>query len=128
MLNDHQYFINMYSVIHNQLSASQFINLIKYGFLQAQIVNETIGHIEKSKYICFKLYDLCDDNSGMIGILFTVITIASKVVDPMTGFTIISTCSSSTFLLSYIRISLSLSLLFLFVYKDVFYVKQTGLE
>ena len=44
----------------------------------------------------FSLNQICDDNSGMIGIPFRLITIVSKVVDPMTGLSIISICSSST--------------------------------
>ncbi|CAF5023662.1 unnamed protein product, partial [Rotaria sp. Silwood1] len=48
-INDRQCFINMHSVIHNQLSAPQFKNLIKNGFIQARIINETIGQIEKPK-------------------------------------------------------------------------------
>ncbi|CAF1322642.1 unnamed protein product [Rotaria sordida] len=48
-LSDRQYFINMHSVIHNQLSAPQFKNLIKNGFIKARITNETNGHIEKLK-------------------------------------------------------------------------------
>ena len=43
---------------------------------------------------------MCDNNSGVICVLFILITIVSKVVDPMTGLSIISICSSSTFLLS----------------------------
>ena len=66
---------------------------------------------------------ICNDNSGMIGIPFILITSVSKVVDPMTDFTIISISSSSTLLLAYILLSLSLSLLFLFLFKDVVYVK-----
>ncbi|CAF5128883.1 unnamed protein product, partial [Rotaria sp. Silwood1] len=42
-LSDRQYFINIHSVIHNQLSAPQFNNLIKSGFIQARIMTETIG-------------------------------------------------------------------------------------
>ena len=57
-LSDRQYFINMHSVIHNQLSAPQFKNLIKNGFIQARITNETNEHIEKPKDVCFKFYDL----------------------------------------------------------------------
>ena len=57
-LNDRQYFINMHSIIHNQLSAPQFKNLIKSGFVQANILNETIGEINKPKDVCFKFYDL----------------------------------------------------------------------
>ncbi len=57
-LNDRQYFINMHSIIHNQLSAPQFKNLIKNGFIQARITNESIGPIEKPKDVCFKFYDL----------------------------------------------------------------------
>ena len=34
-LSDRQYFINIHSIIHNQLSAPQFKNLIKNGFIQA---------------------------------------------------------------------------------------------
>ncbi|CAF1475898.1 unnamed protein product, partial [Rotaria sp. Silwood1] len=52
-ISDRQYFINIHSVIHNQLSAPPFKNLIKSGFIQAQITNETIGQIEKPKDICF---------------------------------------------------------------------------
>ncbi|CAF1299200.1 unnamed protein product [Rotaria sordida] len=63
-LSDRQYFINMHSVIHNQLSAPQFKNLIKNGFMQARIANETNGHIEKPKDVCFKFYDLyCSVNN-----------------------------------------------------------------
>ena len=40
---------------------------------------------------------MCDDNSRMIGIPLTLITIVSKMVDPMIGLTIISICSSSTY-------------------------------
>jgi hypothetical protein len=56
-LNDRQYFINIHSVTHNQLSAPQFKNLIKSGFVKAKIVNETIGVINKPKDVCFKFYD-----------------------------------------------------------------------
>ncbi|CAF4035161.1 unnamed protein product [Rotaria sordida] len=68
-LNDRQYFINVHSIIHNQLSAPQFKNLIKSGFIQARITNETIEQIEKPKDICFKFYDLycssqdCDERT-----------------------------------------------------------------
>ncbi|CAF4899008.1 unnamed protein product, partial [Rotaria sp. Silwood1] len=48
-ISDRQYFINIHSVIHNQLSAPPFKNLIKNGFIQARITNETIGQIEKPK-------------------------------------------------------------------------------
>jgi hypothetical protein len=48
-ISDRQYFINMHAVIHNQLSAPQFKNLIKNGFIQARITNETIGQIENQK-------------------------------------------------------------------------------
>ncbi len=51
----------MHAVIHNQLLAPQFKNLIKNGFIQARITNETIGHIEKPKDVCFKFYDLLSD-------------------------------------------------------------------
>ncbi len=57
-LNDRQYFINVHSVIHNQLSAAQFKNLIKSGFVQATILNETVGEINKPNDVCFKFYDL----------------------------------------------------------------------
>ncbi len=57
-ISDRQYFINMHSVIHNQLSAPQFKNLIKNGFKQAGLVNETIGQIDKPKDVCFKFYNL----------------------------------------------------------------------
>ncbi len=63
-ISDRQYFINMHAVIHNQLSAPQFKNLIKNGFIQARITNETIGQIEKPKDVCFKFYDLyCSINN-----------------------------------------------------------------
>ena len=58
-LNHRQYFINMHSIIHNQLCAPQFKNLIKSGFVQAKILNETVGEIKKPKDFCFKFYDLC---------------------------------------------------------------------
>ena len=57
-LNDRQYFINMHSIIHNQLSVPQFKNLIKSGFVQAKILNETVGEINKPTDVCFKFYDL----------------------------------------------------------------------
>ena len=57
-MTDRQYFINLHSVIHNQLSALQFQNLIKSGFVQAKIINETISKIDKPKDVCFKFYDL----------------------------------------------------------------------
>ncbi|CAM4907822.1 unnamed protein product [Rotaria socialis] len=57
-LNDRQYFINMHSIIHNQLSAPPFKNLIKSGFIQAKILNEIVGEINKPKDVCFKFYDL----------------------------------------------------------------------
>ncbi|CAF1238999.1 unnamed protein product [Rotaria sordida] len=53
-ISDRQYFINIHSIIHNQLSAPQFKNLIKNGFIQARITNERIGQIEKPKDVCFK--------------------------------------------------------------------------
>ncbi len=58
-LNDRQYFINIHSVIHNQLSAPQFKNLVKRRFEEAKILNETIDEINKPKEVCFKFYDLC---------------------------------------------------------------------
>ncbi|CAF3778175.1 unnamed protein product [Rotaria sordida] len=48
-ISDRQYFINIHSIIHNQLSVPQFKNLIKNGFIQARITNERIGQIEKTK-------------------------------------------------------------------------------
>ncbi len=63
-LNNNQYFVNMHSIIHNQLSAPQFKNLIKSGFVQAKIFNETIGKINKPKEIYFKFYDLYCSVSG----------------------------------------------------------------
>ncbi len=51
-------FINMHSVIRNQLLTPQFKNLIKSGLVQARITNETIGRIEKPKDVFFKFYDL----------------------------------------------------------------------
>jgi len=71
-LSDRQYFINIHSVIHNQLSAPQFNNLIKSGFIQARITTEAIGQIEKPKDVCFKFYDLycsisdCDERTLLI--------------------------------------------------------------
>ena len=63
-ISDRQYFINVHCVIHNQLSAPQFKNLIKNGFIQAQIINETIDQIEKPKDVCFRFYDLhCSINN-----------------------------------------------------------------
>ncbi len=57
-LNELQYFINMHSIVHNQLSAQQFKNLIKSGFVQAKILNEAVGEIKESKDVYFKFYDL----------------------------------------------------------------------
>ena len=48
----------MHGVIHNQLSVPQFKNLIKSGFVQAMIINETIGEIKKLKHAYFKFYEL----------------------------------------------------------------------
>jgi len=63
-MSDRQYFINMQSVIHNQLSAPSFKNLIKSGFINAGIIDETIGELEKPKDIYFKFYDLyCSMNN-----------------------------------------------------------------
>ena len=63
-MSDRQYFINMQSVIHNQLSAPSFKNLIKSGFINAGIIHETIEEVEKPKDICFKFYDLyCSMNN-----------------------------------------------------------------
>jgi hypothetical protein len=63
-ISDRQYFINVHSIIHNQLSAPAFTNLIKNGFVQARITNETIGQIEKPKDVCFRFYDLyCSINN-----------------------------------------------------------------
>ncbi|CAF4917535.1 unnamed protein product, partial [Rotaria socialis] len=65
IISDRQYFINTHSVIHNQLSAPQFKNLIQNGFIQAGITNAAIGQIEKPKDVCFKFYDLyCSTNNG----------------------------------------------------------------
>ncbi len=47
-ISNHQYFINIHFVIQNQLSAPQFKNLIKNGFIQARITDETIGQILRS--------------------------------------------------------------------------------
>jgi hypothetical protein len=57
-LNNRQYCINIHSIIHNQLSAPQFKGLLKSGFVQAKILNETTGEINKPKEICFKFWDL----------------------------------------------------------------------
>ena len=54
---------------------------------------------------------ICDDNSGMIGISFILMTIVSKVADSMTGFSIISICSSSTYSPVIVCPSLSLSII-----------------
>jgi hypothetical protein len=56
-ISDRQYFINIHSIIHNQLSAPQFKSVIKNGFVQARITNETIRQIEKPKDVCLKFYD-----------------------------------------------------------------------
>ncbi|CAF4112054.1 unnamed protein product [Rotaria sp. Silwood2] len=57
-LSNRQYFVNMHSIIHNQLSAPQFKSLIKSGFVQTKILNEIVGEINKPKEMCFKFYDL----------------------------------------------------------------------
>lgn len=57
-LSDRQYFINMHSVIHNQLSAPQFKNLIRLGFIQAKLIDEPVGEIKQPEDVCFKFYDL----------------------------------------------------------------------
>jgi len=46
-MSDRQYFINIHSIIHNQLSVPKFKNLIKNGLIQAQIIKETVGQIEE---------------------------------------------------------------------------------
>ena len=56
--NNRQYFINVHSVIYNQLSAPQYKNLIKSGFVQATLLNETVSEIKKPKDVSFKFYDL----------------------------------------------------------------------
>ncbi|CAF3432180.1 unnamed protein product, partial [Rotaria socialis] len=56
-LNDREYFINMHSIIHNQLSAPEFKNLIKSGFVEAKTLNETVGEVKKPKGVSFKFYD-----------------------------------------------------------------------
>ncbi|CAF3192227.1 unnamed protein product [Rotaria sp. Silwood2] len=48
-ITDRQCYINIQSVIHNQLSASQFENLIKSGLIRARIINETSEEPEKPK-------------------------------------------------------------------------------
>jgi len=63
-ISDRQYYINIHSVIHNQLSAPQFKSLIKNGFAQAQIIQDLIGQIEKPQDVCFKFNNLyCSINS-----------------------------------------------------------------
>ena len=63
-MSDRQHFINMQSVIHNQLSVPSFKNLIKSGFINIGIIHETIEEVEKPKDIYFKFYDLyCSMNN-----------------------------------------------------------------
>lgn len=57
-LSDRQYFINIHSIIHNQLFAPPFRNLIRSGFIQAKILNETAGEVNIPKDVCFNFYDL----------------------------------------------------------------------
>ena len=57
-ISDRQYFVNKHSVIQNQLSVLQFKNLIKNGFIQAQIINETIDQIGKPEDVWLRFYDL----------------------------------------------------------------------
>jgi hypothetical protein len=52
-----QHFMDMYSIIHNQLSAPQLRNLIKSRFVQAKILNESIVKTDKSKDIYFNSLD-----------------------------------------------------------------------
>ena len=47
----------MHSIIHNQLYALSFKNFIKSGFIQAKILNEIAGEINKPKDVCFKFYE-----------------------------------------------------------------------
>ena len=54
---DRQHLINMHRVIHKQLSAQQSKNLMKLGFMLAQIINEAIVEIEKPKDARFKFYE-----------------------------------------------------------------------
>ena len=63
-MKNRQCFINMHCVIHNQLSAPQFENLVKSGFAHAEIINETIDEIKKPKDVCFKFDELyCSNNN-----------------------------------------------------------------
>ena len=57
-ISDRQLFINIHSVIHNQLSAPQFRNLIKDGFIKAKIIDESIDEIQKPNDVCFQFRDL----------------------------------------------------------------------
>ena len=63
-MKDRQCFINMHCVIHNQLSAPRFKNLIEFGSVQAKIISETIGEIMKPKDVRFKFRELyCSTNN-----------------------------------------------------------------
>jgi hypothetical protein len=57
-MTDRQYFINLHSFIHNQLSAPVFRNLIKSGFIDATIVNGTVREINKPIDVCFKFHKI----------------------------------------------------------------------
>ncbi|CAF4670415.1 unnamed protein product, partial [Rotaria sp. Silwood2] len=50
-MSDRQYFINMQSVIHNELPAPSFKKPIKSGFINAGIIHDTIEEVEKSRRI-----------------------------------------------------------------------------
>ena len=58
IIGSRQCFINIHSIMYTQLSAPQFENLIKNGFIQTRITNETIGQNGKLKDVCLKFYHL----------------------------------------------------------------------
>ena len=53
-------------MIHNQLSAPEFRNLIQDGFIKAKIIDETIGEIKKPNDVRFQCHDLYCSNGRCI--------------------------------------------------------------
>ena len=71
----------------------EFLNYMYYSAIQTNIspssslITKEYKSLPKSN---FNVHPLCDNNSGVTCILARLITIVSKVVDLMTGLTIIS--------------------------------------
>ena len=92
-------------------------------------INNWKFHVKMNWSFCifWRSKCMCDNNSEIVCVLFIQMTTVCKIVDLMAGplsYLYTHLFLLTIFLLSYIL----LSLLFLFVYKAVFYVKRTELE